>query len=156
MLIRRDALEDAERWQPMPDGVSPDRYVNVRAALTGWHHVLVDEVLVRRRSHPQQLTRAGRSSWDRAVTTVAGLRIDDPELERVRRRRLAELLIERALFDLRAGDRRAARKGLREAARADEKAARLRRTAAALVAAPGAGALLGGAYRVRSRLRGAV
>jgi glycosyltransferase involved in cell wall biosynthesis len=152
MLIRREALDAAESWQPMPDGVAPDRYVNVHAGLTGWHHVVVDEVLVRRRWHPQQMTRAGCDSLERTLATALSLRIDDPDLEHVRRRRVAELLVARALCDLRAGDHRAARASLREAARADRRAARRRRAAAWLIASPGAGVLLGPAYRLSDRL----
>ena len=57
MLIRRSALEAALRDQPLPPDVGPDTFINLRIALAGWAHVLVDGRLSRRRWHASQLSR---------------------------------------------------------------------------------------------------
>ena len=154
MLMRRTALEDAERRQPMPESVSPDVYVNVRTALAGWQHVLVDEVLVVCRSHPDQLTNDGRAGYDRSLASIGALELEDPDLDALRRARQAHLLIKRSLFDLMTGDRRAAQAGLREAAATDRAATpRVRRLVALVAAVPGAGVAGRLAHRIRLRLR---
>ena len=120
MLIRRAALEAAERRQPMPDDVAPDLWVNVRTAVDGWAHLVVGQHLVVQRWHPDQLSR--RDEGDIPVATFRTLAIDDPELERVRRATLARQLVRRALFRLGAGRRKAAQADLLDARRADASA----------------------------------
>jgi glycosyltransferase involved in cell wall biosynthesis len=116
MLLRRAALDAAEALQPMPDGVAPDVFVNIRLALTGWDHILIDDVLCVRGWHDEQLSRAS-NYHDTAVATFERLRIDDPVLDRLRRMELARLLIVRAAQHLLAN--------LRAEALADLRAARV-------------------------------
>ena len=154
MLIRRTALEDGERRQPMPEDVSADFFVNVRTAVAGWHHVLVDEVLVVCRTHAGQMTNDARTAHARGLASVAALKLDDPELDRVRRAHYAWLLVRRSLFELTTGDRRAARTGLHEAAATDPAVApHARRLLMLVTAIPGAGAAARLANRVRLGLR---
>jgi hypothetical protein len=117
MLIRRAALDAAERRQPMPDDVAPDLWVLVQTAMAGWAHLAVGDRLVVQRWHSDQLSR--RDEGNLPVATFGRLAVDDPELERVRRATLARQLVRRALFRLRAGDRKAAREDLSDARHAD-------------------------------------
>lgn len=78
-LFRRAALEQFA----LPDGVSPDVFTNFSIAQAGWQHVLVDEVLVTRRVHAEQISRSVTCA-KYAVETFARLRVSDPELERLR------------------------------------------------------------------------
>ncbi|HUR35877.1 MAG TPA: glycosyltransferase family 2 protein [Vicinamibacterales bacterium] len=116
MLIRRPALEAAWRDQPMPDGVAPDVFVNLGVALAGWSHVLVDEPLVIYRWHDDQLSRRGPAATDTPIATWQQLRLDDPDLSRLRHRLLARAYIARAVARLAAGDRRGSRADLAAAA----------------------------------------
>jgi O-antigen/teichoic acid export membrane protein len=153
MVIRRSALNDAERIQPMPDGVSPDVFVNVRTALAGWHHVFVDERLVVCRWHPQQLSRIGRGGYDRSISTTEALRVPGAELELLRGRRLAGLLVARGMFELRSGNRGAARADFRAAREADPATSRrARRVGAAVAALPGAGVAVRHAHALKRRV----
>jgi glycosyltransferase involved in cell wall biosynthesis len=152
MLIRRAALEAAERRQPMPDDVAPDVWVNVRTAVEGWAHLLVGEHLVVQRWHADQLSR--RDEGDIAVATFRALLFDDPGLERVRRATLARQLVRRAAFRLRTGRRDAARADLRDARRADPSAfAATRRALAVAACLPLAGPLAAQAGLAMPRLR---
>ena len=117
MLIRRAAIEAAERRQPMPGDVAPDLWMMIQTALAGWTHLAVGDRLVVQRWHADQLSR--RDEGDLPVATFGALVVDDPELERIRRATLARHLVRRALFRLRAGDRKAAREDLSEARHAD-------------------------------------
>ena len=87
MLLRRAAIDDAERLQAMPDGVSPDAFVNARLALTGWHHVLIDDVLTIRGEHSGRINGTP-TGYGYTVATLEQLRIADPDLDRLRRREL--------------------------------------------------------------------
>jgi glycosyltransferase involved in cell wall biosynthesis len=87
MLLRRAALDDAEALQAMPDGVSPDAFVNARLALTGWHHVLIDDVLTIRGHHAGRINGTP-IGYGYTVATLEQLRIADPGLDAVRRREL--------------------------------------------------------------------
>ncbi|HSY48855.1 MAG TPA: glycosyltransferase family 2 protein [Thermoanaerobaculia bacterium] len=118
MLLRRAALDAAEALQPMPDGVAPDVFVNIRLALTGWDHVLIDDVLTVRGWHDEQLSRAS-SYHDTAVATFERLRIADPVLDRLRRMELARLLIVRASQYLLSNRRAEALADLRAARETD-------------------------------------
>lgn len=121
MLVRRTALDAADAYQPMPDGVAPDVFVHFRLAMTGWEHVLVDEGLVVRRLHQDQITASTKGA-DYAVATFETLRVDDPLLDRVRRRALAGRLLQRARQRLLAGRRPEALADVRAAAASDRSA----------------------------------
>ena len=125
MLMRRTALDAAEAFQPMPDGVAPDVFVNYRMAMTGWEHVLVDELLVVRREHADQVTNSSNGA-DYAIATLQRLKVDDREHDSVRRRSLAVRLIVRAAQHVLAGRRQEARADLRAASAAAPSADRLR------------------------------
>ncbi len=118
MLLRRAALEAAEALQPMPDGVAPDVFVNIRLALAGWDHVLIDDVLTVRGWHDDQLSHASHYH-DTAVATFERLLITDPALDRLRRKELARLLIVRASQHLLANRRAEALADLRAARETD-------------------------------------
>jgi glycosyltransferase involved in cell wall biosynthesis len=139
-LIRRSALLAGERELPMPAGVTPDLFVNVRAAAGGWEFVLVDELLVVTRWHDEQLSRSIMPSLDRAVATWQALRIADAELEQLRLRQLAHSHVARAAWRLIGGDARGARDDLRLARTVDPQSSPWKRRAlAAAAAAPPAG-----------------
>ena len=118
MLLRRTTLDAAEAFQPMPDGVAPDLFVNVRLSLTGWRHVLIDEALSIRGSHDGRLS-ASSKGVDYGVAALEQLKLTDPNLDRLRRQALAGWLISRAASRLSAGFRREALTDL-EAAQASE------------------------------------
>ena len=117
-LMRREALEDAERIQPLTDGIAADIAVNLHAAVAGWGHVLVDEPLVTRRWHGEQVAR-GNGAFDVAVSTWGGLVTTDPELDRLRSEQHSRALLRRAVARMAAGDNVAARADLNEARRVD-------------------------------------
>jgi glycosyltransferase involved in cell wall biosynthesis len=114
MLLRRAALDESEVLHFIPDGVAPDVFVNFHLALAGWHHLLVDEVLVVRGWHDEQLSRS-LAAIDHGVATYEHLHIEDPELDRLRREEVARHLIRRAFHHLRAGRRQDATEDLRAA-----------------------------------------
>lgn len=116
MLMRRAALDAAWRDQPMPDGVSPDVFVNMRVALAGWCHVLVDWPLTIYRWHDDQVSRRGASATDLPIATWRTLRVDDIELGRLRDRVLARAHLARAVTRLSEGDRADCRDDVRAAA----------------------------------------
>jgi glycosyltransferase involved in cell wall biosynthesis len=128
MLMRRDAWEAAQRRQPLVDGVAPDVWVNTQAALAGWRHVFVDEVLAVRRWHAAQISRWPRGH-DRAVRTLEAITVPPGELERTRSRQLARALVRRSIARMEVGDIAGARADLRAAADADPRAWRRRRQA---------------------------
>ena len=103
LLLRRTAYEAALRDQPMPPGVNPDSFVNLRVALAGWAHVLVDAPLVVMRWHGSQVSRAYPVAADAAVATWRSLHLTDPVLAMLRDRRLGQALRVRAFEHLRAG-----------------------------------------------------
>jgi glycosyltransferase involved in cell wall biosynthesis len=154
MLLRRAALDAAEALQPMPDGVAPDVFVNIRLALTGWDHVLIDDVLTVRGWHDDQLSRAS-SYHDTAVATFERLRIADPVLDRLRRMELARLLIVRASQYLLSNRRAEALADLRAARETDPAVKRFVRRLLVLAArTPVLGVMAARAGRdLRRRLR---
>ena len=107
MLLRREALQSIEAFQPMPDGVAPDIFVNARLVLCGWDHVMVDEALLVRNWHSDQISHSMIGA-DYSVATFEHLRLDDPELDRIRRSEWAYRLIMRGARSLVSGDRAAA------------------------------------------------
>lgn len=87
MLLRRAALDAAEAFQAMPDGVAPDAFINVVLALTGWDHVLIDDVLTIRGDHASRINGSA-TGYRYTVATLEQLRIPDPDLDRLRLREL--------------------------------------------------------------------
>lgn len=127
MLIRRNALDAAWRDQAMPDGVSPDLFVNMRVALAGWHHVLSPWALCVYRWHDEQLSRRGPSATDLPIATLKALRVDDGPLGALRNRALARAYLARGVARVAAGDRRASLEDCRAAAHASPRSWRLPR-----------------------------
>jgi hypothetical protein len=117
MVMRRSAVADAWRVLPMPDGVAPDVFVNIGAALAGWRHALVDAHLVVCRWHRGQLSRQPAAAIERAMATWRALEFTDPWLGVLRDRRLARVHVVRAIERLATGDRRGAREDEASAAR---------------------------------------
>jgi hypothetical protein len=115
MLFRRRMYDDLQRAHPMPDAVAPDVYLNLRAAIAGWGHVLVDAPLAVLGWHPQQSSRTA-SGYDAAEATWRALVFDDPRLMALRDRQHARTLIVRAFERLRTGDAAGARSDARRAA----------------------------------------
>lgn len=151
MLLRRAALDDSEVLEFMPDGVAPDVFVNFHLALAGWFHVLVDEVLAVRGWHEEQLSRS-LVGFDFGVATLEHLRIEDPELECLRREEVARCLIRRAFHHLRAGRRREAIADLRSARQSAASVYRLARRLVTLGAmVPALGPLAARLARVLKR-----
>jgi glycosyltransferase involved in cell wall biosynthesis len=157
MLIRRSALEAALREEPLPPDVGPDTFINLRIALAGWAHVLVDGRLSRRRWHASQLSRTFPVADDMSVATFRRLSIADPILMAVRDRQLARSHLVRALSALRAGDVPEARVDVGAAGSLAPAAWRAERRALALAVACGpAGVLaarLWAAWSPRGRMR---
>ncbi|HUP62347.1 MAG TPA: glycosyltransferase family 2 protein [Thermoanaerobaculia bacterium] len=131
MLLRREALEDIE---PMPDGVSPDVFLAFHLAHAGWHHVLVDDVLVVRRWHDANLSRTIVVA-NYMVATLERLQTADSELETLRRRELVRRILVRAAFRLVEGDRRNALADVRAARETDPSAHHALRSLVQLAAA---------------------
>ena len=138
MLIRLEALDAAGRQQPMPDGVSPDLFVNMTVALAGWHHVLSGWPLSIYRWHDEQLSRRGPSATDLPIATLKALRVDDGRLGELRNRALARAYLARGVARVSAGDRRASLEDCRAAADASPRSWRLSRRLLTLVAWSGA------------------
>jgi glycosyltransferase involved in cell wall biosynthesis len=116
MLMRRVALDDVHRTQAMPDGVAPDVFLNIRIAVAGWRHVLVDGRLVVCGWHAGRSSLAFPVAHDIVVATWQKLELHDPELTVLRDQRLALALLHRSVACLRAGEWARARADLRAAA----------------------------------------
>jgi hypothetical protein len=155
LLFRRSAYDAVFGPSPMLSGVSPDVLLNVRLALDGWRHVLVDAPLVVTRWHADQLSRVSIPALDTEVSTWRALAVTDPVLATHRDRLLTRALLARASLALRAGDPRQARADLDAAADASPAEWRGRRIALRAAAASGragvAIAALHGAWRDRRR-----
>jgi hypothetical protein len=151
MLFRRAACEAALCDQAMPSGVAPDVFLNLRVAIAGWRHVLVDAPLVVMRWHPDQLSRRFPEAADTAVATWRTIALADPVLAALRDRRLARALLVRAFDALRAGDAASARAD-RAAARAAAPSAWTpsRRALACAAACGGVGVLAARAWSAAS------
>ena len=142
MLIRRSALDAAFHGQPLPPDVGPDTFINLRIALAGWTHVLVDGLLSRRRWHAGQLTRTFPVSDDMAIATFRRLSIADGLLASVRDRQLARSHLVRAVHALRAGDVGQAREDVTAAAALAPAAWRAERRALAFAVTGGPAGIL--------------
>jgi O-antigen/teichoic acid export membrane protein/glycosyltransferase involved in cell wall biosynthesis len=126
MLMRREVRTDVETAQRLVDGIAADLFINVRAGLAGWAHVLVDTDLVVRRWHGDQLGR-GAEAHDVAVATWAYLSVDDHELEALRAEQYARALLRRSVSRLANRANADARADLRAAGQADPAAWRRER-----------------------------
>jgi glycosyltransferase involved in cell wall biosynthesis len=116
-LIRREAWEDGERRHPLRDDTFADMTMWMRAAEAGWAFHFVDERLAVYALHPGQAVHREDDMRDRHVRLWSSFRFDDPECERLRRRKLAEALLARANLRLRRRDLRAAGRDARAGAR---------------------------------------
>lgn len=116
-LIRREAWEEGERRHPVRDDASVDMTVWMRTAEAGWSFHFIDERLMVYSIHPDQVTYEEDLIRERAVQVWSSFRFDDPECERLRRRRVAEALLDRANLRLRRGRLRAAGRDMRSAQR---------------------------------------
>jgi glycosyltransferase involved in cell wall biosynthesis len=158
LLFRRSAYDAVFAEAPMPPDVAPDVQLNVRLALHGWRHLLVDRPLVLTRWHDDQLSRVSIAALDRAIATWRTLALGDPVLARHRDRRLARALLVRAVVGLASGDVGQARADLAAAAGASPAEWRTRRVALQAAAAAGTPGALGAAvcqwWAIRRRRRG--
>lgn len=132
-LMRREVWEEGESRHPVRDDASVDMTVWMRTAEAGWSFYFIDKRLVVYGVHTDQVTHQEDLIRERAVRLWSSFRFDDPECERLRRRRVAEALLDRANLRLR-------RRRLREAGR-DVRSAR--RVAPGRLGERGVVALLG-------------
>ena len=116
-LIRREAWEEGERRHPIRDDASVDMTVWMRTAEAGWSFHYIDERLVVYRVHPGQVSHEEGLIRERAVRVWSRFRFEDPVSERLRRRRVAEALLDRANLRMRQGRLRAAGRDVRAARR---------------------------------------
>lgn len=116
-LIRREAWEEGERRHPIRDDASVDMTVWMRTAEAGWSFHFIDERLMIYRVHPGQVSHDEGLIRERAVRVWSRFRFDDPLAEGLRRRRVAEALLDRANLRLRQGRLRAAGRDVRAARR---------------------------------------
>jgi glycosyltransferase involved in cell wall biosynthesis len=114
-LIRREAWEDGERRHPLRDDTFADMTMWMRAADAGWPFHFVDARLAVYALHAGQVVHREQHMRDRYVRLWDSFRFDDPECERLRRRRLAEALLARANLHLRRRRVRAAARDVRSA-----------------------------------------
>lgn len=141
MLIRREALDAAWRHQMMPDGVSPDVFVNMGVAQAGWWHALIDAPLVCYRWHDAQHSRDS-ATRDLPIVTLRALRIDEPDLRALRDQAVARAYLARAVAKLCEGDRRSCLEDVRDAGRQAPSAWMWERRALTLAAHGGAAGTL--------------
>jgi glycosyltransferase involved in cell wall biosynthesis len=114
-LMRREAWEEGEARHPIRDDASVDMTVWMRTAEAGWSFHFIDERLMVYALHPDQVTHQEDLIRERAVRVWSRFRFDDPECERLRRRRVAEALLDRANLRLRQGRLRDAGRDVRSA-----------------------------------------
>lgn len=132
MLLRRTAIDDALRLQPMPDGVAPDLFMTFHVEAAGWQHVRVDAVLCRRNVGGARVTNS-LTGARYALATFQHLRIDDDALERQRRLQVARRHIVLAGYLVMEGRRIEARAEL-QAARDSADVHRVQRSIVAVLA----------------------
>lgn len=116
-LIRREAWEEGERNHPIRDDASVDMTVWMRTAEAGWSFHFIDQRLMVYRVHPGQVSHDEGLIRERAVRVWSRFRFEDPVSEGLRRRRVAEALLDRANLRLRRGQLRAAGRDVRAARR---------------------------------------
>jgi glycosyltransferase involved in cell wall biosynthesis len=96
-LMRREVWEQV---RPLPDLLTADVVLHVRAALRGWPFFYVNRPLMVYRVHPGQLSRQEQSFRNDEVRAWDSFSFDDQDCERLRRRYLAEALTSRAAAHL--------------------------------------------------------
>jgi len=116
-LIRREAWEEGELRHPIRDDASVDMTVWMRTAEAGWSFHFIDQRLIVHRVHAGQVSNDEELIRERAVAVWSRFRFDDPVSEGLRRRRVAEALLDRANLRLRQGKLRAAGRDVRAARR---------------------------------------
>lgn len=114
-LMRREVWAAA---RPLPDLLTMDYVLYVRAALAGWAFTYVDRPLMVYRVHSGQLTSTGMLRGD-AVKLWELFAFDDERCELLRRRRLASALAARAASALRTGRADEARRDVARAVALD-------------------------------------
>lgn len=124
-LMRREVWADV---RPLPDVLTADVVLHVRAALRGWPFFYVDRPLMVYRLHPGQLSRQEELFRGDQVRAWESFSFDDPECERLRRRYLAEALVSRAATHVKNDRIRAARLDIAQARALDSGSFRVRRT----------------------------
>jgi glycosyltransferase involved in cell wall biosynthesis len=92
-LVRRELWAGV---RPLPDLLTADVVLQVRAALLGWPFFYVDRPLMAYRLHPGQLSRDEERFRDDDVHVWESFSFADPECERLRRRYVAEALVSRS------------------------------------------------------------
>jgi glycosyltransferase involved in cell wall biosynthesis len=103
-----------ERIRPLPDLVTADMVMHVRACQLGCTFYYIDEPLMTYRLHPGQLSASDQSRDDQ-VKLWEMFSFDDPECERLRRSYLTHSLISQAAGRLRQGRFADARQAARRA-----------------------------------------
>jgi glycosyltransferase involved in cell wall biosynthesis len=141
-LMRREVWQQGEARHPVRDDASVDMTLWMRAAEAGWPFHFVDERLMVKRLHPEQVTHREELIRDRAVGVWSRFRFADAECERLRRRRVAEALLDRANLRLRHGRLRDAGRDVRSARRVAPGGLRERELLALLGARRGGARLL--------------
>lgn len=111
-LFRRELLDGARRW---PETQAADLYFFIDVAEAGWPHYFLAEPLVVYREHEGQISTNDFGLRDSLVQIFGSYTFADPEVEELRRRRLAWALVSRGGVLLLQGDTRAARADLRRA-----------------------------------------
>lgn len=99
-LMRREVWASS---RPLPDLLTMDYVLYVRAALGGWTFRYVDQPLMVYRVHPDQVSNAGPRLSQDVVALWELFTFEDERCESLRRRRLAVALVARAASALRTG-----------------------------------------------------
>lgn len=136
--------------RPLPDLLSVDYVIFVRAAIAGWPFRYIDEPLMVYRVHPNQLTNASSRATEDAVALWEMFEFTDDRCEAWRRRRLALALVGRAATCIRTNRLPEARADLDRAMSLDESFTGIEARLLRLAADSGViGASLRGGLRVR-------
>jgi glycosyltransferase involved in cell wall biosynthesis len=147
-IMRREVWDRGR--QVWPDIVVSDYMMYLDAALAGWRFHHVDAPLAVRRLHGSQVAANEEHFRGSQVIMWDSYRFDDPEVERLRRHKLAWALVGRAGTHLKSGRARSARRDLAWARRESPAASRWRRLAlSGLCLVPRVGPAAGRAWRRR-------
>ena len=150
-VMRREVWE---RARPLPDLLTMDYVLYLRAALAGCVFHYVDEVLMVYRVHPDQLSNRSVRLRRDLVTLWEQLEFRDPACEQLRRRHLANALVGRAGAAIRAGRASEAAADIDRAVELDSAVRTARvRLIRGLAAAPSMAALVVAAADGRGRVR---
>jgi GT2 family glycosyltransferase len=108
-----------EQVRPLPDLLTADIVMQVRAALVGWHFSYIAEPLMAYRIHAGQLSSAEARFRDDNVKVWDLFEFDEPACEALRRRHLARALASRAATYLKVAQVKNAHTDLTRAMRLD-------------------------------------